>query len=429
MRALSAAALLAIATATAHANGRPPATSSIQFQVGHDSDVLLGVTFGVVLSHDGGATWQWMCESSVGYGGTFDPQYLWFASGAMFATTTNGLHVGRDGCTFAQTTALGADYISAIARGPDNALYAAASDPTDATIYKSTDEGVTFPQTAAPGALGTQWQSLATAPSDATRVYLSGWAMPSGGPRSFLLFRSVTGAQAFTALPTTSFTPISDASTLDVVAVSPTDADLVFVRVTSESGTVGDAIYRSADGAQTFTKVLEVADAITGLVVRPTGDVIAATPTLGIYRSIDGGATFQPVATAPVLHPHCLAQNSAGALWACAENYANEMMGAATSSDGASWTSALRYQDIAAPIACGAGTTQHDTCQAILWCGLRAQLGISADPTQCPIPDGPSTHGGSKGCCDAGSDGSAVAMCALVAAIVRRRRVSTGCRT
>ena len=47
-----------------------------------------------------------MCEAAVGYGGTFDPDYAYSPTGALFATTFNGLNVMRtagDSCTFAAT--------------------------------------------------------------------------------------------------------------------------------------------------------------------------------------------------------------------------------------------------------------------------------------------------------------------------------------
>jgi hypothetical protein len=47
----------------------------------------------------------------------------------------------------------------------------------------------------------------------------------------------------------------------------------------------------------------------------------------------------------------------------------------------------LRFEDIAGPVACDAGSIQHDTCEQ-LFCALRMQLGISADPTGCEPHDG-----------------------------------------
>src|SRR5439155_10159275 len=84
----------------AAANGRPPGTSTIHFRQGNEQDIVVGLTFGVIISHDGGTTWHWMCEKAVGYGGMYDPDYSYSSTGAIFATTFDGLKVMRDGCSF-----------------------------------------------------------------------------------------------------------------------------------------------------------------------------------------------------------------------------------------------------------------------------------------------------------------------------------------
>src|SRR5258706_15149126 len=81
MRQLARACVVSIvatmgATA-ARANGRPPGTSSINFRPGHDADIAVGMTFGLLVSHDHGTTWQWMCEQAIGYGGIYDPLYVY----------------------------------------------------------------------------------------------------------------------------------------------------------------------------------------------------------------------------------------------------------------------------------------------------------------------------------------------------------------
>jgi len=37
------------------ANGRPPGTSTINFRQGNDDEIAAGMTFGLLISHDGGA--------------------------------------------------------------------------------------------------------------------------------------------------------------------------------------------------------------------------------------------------------------------------------------------------------------------------------------------------------------------------------------
>ena len=174
--AVLALALVAAFAGDAAANGRPPGTSTIHFRQGHDSDVVAGMTFGLVVSHDAGATWQWMCETAVGYAGMYDPDYAYSTSGALFATTFNGLVAERDACTFAATT-FGTTFMSQVELAPDGTLYSAAADPSDATIYKSTNDGMTFAASAQPGVAGDWWQTIIVAPGNPSDVFLSGYRL------------------------------------------------------------------------------------------------------------------------------------------------------------------------------------------------------------------------------------------------------------
>src|SRR4051812_43697321 len=111
----------------ARANGRLPATASIRFRQGHESDVVAGLTFGMAISHDGGTTWHWVCDDAIGIGGgPYDPVYAFTPAGTLFATTLNGLVEMRDGCTFSPAPS-GKTFVSASAIGPDGAFYYGAA--------------------------------------------------------------------------------------------------------------------------------------------------------------------------------------------------------------------------------------------------------------------------------------------------------------
>ena len=98
---LVAAAALLGAPAGAAANGRFPRSVKVLFQPGHPETAALGMTFGLLVTRDAGATWRWACESAIGFEGTYDPDFELSASGALFATTYRGLRVNRDGCVWA----------------------------------------------------------------------------------------------------------------------------------------------------------------------------------------------------------------------------------------------------------------------------------------------------------------------------------------
>lgn len=429
------------ATTQALANGRAPATSTINFRQGNEQHIAAGMTFGLVLSTDGGTTWRWMCENAVKYGGMYDPDYAYSSTGALFATTFGGGLVNRDGCVF-QPGVFGEKFVSTVTVGPDGDVYSAIthpanptiSDPGDAKIYKSTDNGMTFPTSANPGLVGDWWSSLEVAPSDPDRVYLTGYRLGTTN-RTHLLFKSINGGTSFTAMNLTGITTTMN-STIEIVGISKTNPDHIFVRVDYQNpNAISDGLFRSIDAGVTWTKILEKQDQIA-FVVRRNGDLVAGTRNSGSFvsRAPSNGDAWETLPTAP--HINCLTENAAQEVWACTSNFGAQQVpsdeaGIMKTTDLATWTKVLRYQDIQAPVECPAGTAQHDEC-APMWCALKAQLGIIADPTSCAsVFDVPSdgqtmVTPPPKSCCSSGDNGGGPTVLAISSAVgmvlLRRRR-------
>ena len=440
--------LIAALAAAALANGRPPGTSTIHFQEGHEQNVAAGMTFGLLMSHDGGATWHWMCENAVGYGGLWDPDYTYLQGGTLFATTFSGLKSMSDasgsGCTFASTT-FGTLFVSTD-EGKGSAVLFGAADPTDDKVYRSANEGMTFPSSATPAgaALNDWYTSLMFAPSDPTKVYLGGYRFNAQNQKILLLYKSIDGGSTFTAMGQTGLptTPASSSS-IDVVGIDPTNPSILYVRVTYATGQLGDTIYKSVNAGQSWTTLRAKADTISFL-VRSNGDLVIGTKTLGAEVSHNGGTSWVPLSNPPQIN--CLVENSAHEVWACTQNYdvmsgsgsatiPGDGYGIMKSSDLATWTGVLKYQDILGPVSCAAGTPQHDTCAQMNWCGLRMQLGITATGgIDCSAiggdgaPDaGSNTHvppTNPKGCCDTGVGSAPPLAMGLVVGfgLLRRRR-------
>jgi hypothetical protein len=469
--------LLLLLSGVAHANGRPEAVSTIHWRSNDPQDIAAGLTFGLVLSHDGGATWQWMCETAVGYGGVYDPDYAYTASGALFATTFDGLKVMRDGCVFGAAPP-GTTFVSQVEIAPDGRVFYAAADPHDSAIYQSSDDGMTFPLSAVPGTDNDWWDSLVFA--NANRVYLAGYryqshcmpgtvgagndcnvdadcpfinnARPFHGQcgdarKRFLLMRSDDGGASFTPQLQLGLPRPENGSLLSIVGVDPGDPDIVYARVRQAA----DALYLSTDGARTWKKILDEPERFS-FVVRRSGEIVVATKLSGSKRSIDHGATWIDLVDPP--HIGCLYESPAGDVWACTQNYAQAMTegmpaipadgyGIMKSTDLATWSGVLRFQDIAGPVSCAAGTAQHDRCveksddMASVWCCLAMQLGITNAGADCSgrlacmpgsEPPPPKVDGVTKaptpppgGCCDAGAVAS-FWLAVPVLMILRRRR-------
>jgi uncharacterized protein (TIGR03382 family) len=105
------------------------------------------------------------------------------------------------------------------------------------------------------------------------------------------------------------------------------------------------------------------------------------------------------------------------------------------STDLATWTPVMKYQDILAPVACPTSTAQYQKCDRPAavggppgWCGLCAQLGC--DPmrecnlTDDEIPVDAGDGGGKKGCCETGNAGApgALALALMIGIVLSRRR-------
>lgn len=450
------AAALAMCCGVAAANGRPPATSTITFQRGNAQHIVAGMTFGALLSDDGGATWRWMCEDAIGYGGIYDPDYAYSASGTVFATTFAGFKAMRGDCRFGcahppcacsttKATACSYDadcptgeqcssvFASHIEIGPNGTVYFAAADSVDAKIYRSTDDGASFQSIASPGQNNDWWESLIVAPSDPMRIYLSGYRLAGGNPKTFLLFRSSDGGANFTAMSTAGLAT-SNNSAIAIVAVDPANADVIYVHVTFDMGGAGDSIYKSADAGATWNKILSKQDPFgMAFLVRSNGDLIAATQTTGTVKSTAGAGCNNPITCAwqdlpSPPHINCLVNNPATVtttheIWACTHNYDSpgipgDGYGIMKTTDLVTWQPVLRYSDIAGPVECSPGTPQHDQCaesymgKPSVWCCLEQQLGIASafDCTGARSCDpqgdsGPPVNKAS-GCCSASSSGA-----------------------
>jgi photosystem II stability/assembly factor-like uncharacterized protein len=434
--------VLAAATATtgrASANGRPAATSSITFRQGNDNDIVAGLTFGLVISHDGGKTWAWMCEDAIGYKGVYDPRYSFSTSSALFASTFVGLKVMRDGCTF-QATPAGSTFVSTNVFGPDHVFYYAASqaaDPphgivADFNIYKSTDDGAMMVKTTGqPGVPVSWWQSLEVAPNNPQRIYLSGYAfrrVPTGSVKDHLLFRTDNGGVTWQQLPVTDLT-LAPNSVIDIVGISKTNPDLVYARVELDDNVLSDSIYRSTDKGATWTKIRTKGQAIGAFLVRDNGDLILGTQSVGAEISRDGGDNWTPLVDPP--HMNCLVENAAHEIWACTQNFGyatvpSDDAGIMKTTDLVNWAKVMRYQDLSEAVTCASGTPQHDAC-ASAWCVVCMQLGCKPSASySCEAPAGveapaPPAKGG--GCCNSRADaGGALALGLVVATLVLRPR-------
>jgi hypothetical protein len=429
LRHLGVALALAVAAPAAHANGRPPATNGVFFQPNDNQSLYIRSTFGLLVSHDAGCSFRWVCEQAIGYGGTFDPTYAVAADGTLFATTFTGLRVSHDGgCSFTTATAELPDgapgriadlWVAAIDLGPTGEIWVATSDnmkPND--VLRSTDGGVTFASrgTGLPAML---WKSVVVAPSAAMHVYVSGFQLVNAPTTQ--LFSTLDAGEHWTSADLAGV-QLGVSPLVTVAAVDPANPDQLYI-VSAGANGKGDRLYRSSDGAATFHEVLATTQPITSVVLRDAMTVLVVSGG-GTFRSDASGEHFEPVTPAPQLG--CLGKRPDGTLVGCAANWEPDFMAIGRSDDASQWEKIFRFIELDGPLACPAGTPGHDLCDVQLWPGVRAQFGATGpscpSATDLPMADivAPPRSGG---CCDAG-DGAPIGlglMTSLVAWQLGRR--------
>jgi hypothetical protein len=436
-----AAAMLAPALALG--NGRPPSSVSVTSHPGRN-DILIATTFGVLLSVDDGCSFHWLCEQSIGYGGTFDPKYAIGADGTIYATTFEGLRVSRDrGCTFTTATrglaasdpgSLDGIWVDAIeVAGNGDVWIATAESGRFNDVYVSRDAGRTFTPAGLHSA-SIWWKSVKIARARPARIYVTGYQIagstPEGGqmPPTAHLRRSDDGGATWSAMPLAAVA-LAATPVVHVIAVDPENPDVVYLRSAGAVAPSGDKLYRSSDGARTFTEVLATSEPVQGMVIRGRAVIVAAGMG-GAYESSDGGVTFSPVVDAPRMA--CIHDRGNGQLLACGTNWDPDFFSVAVSSDGQNWQKLFRFADISGPLPCATTTVQHDVCELSVWPSLREQFGATkGTPATCPAAPAvvPPTTRSSGGCCDGAGSGGGALMVALswlaLAAGRRRRRDST----
>lgn len=292
------------ATGPAHLSGR---CLSVDFDP-TDSDIVYVGSAGGGLwrSSDGGDTWTALTDDlpTLAVGAVcvlaWDPNTILIGtgegSGAGFGPFGAGLFRSTDGGQSWQTTSL--SYPIAVGHGfnhiEDNlvthTILAAANDG----LYRSTDDGVTWTLIEGNGNFfDVRWKT-----DDPARVYVT------KGRDPFFNFQSDNGVKISTNdglsfLPLGSGQPFGGNIGQTKIAVTPADPAVIYAHYTNASNFQTLGIYRSVDGGETWELRLGTLNMTGGqgwynvvMAIDPNNANRVITGGVNLYTSANGGLTF-----------------------------------------------------------------------------------------------------------------------------------------
>lgn len=348
-----------------------------------DAAVLLtnrGLLFGSLPS----GPWRLMCNEAVGINGFEQPDLALLPDGSLIAATTAGLQRTADGgCSWQGVEPFAGVSTPALVQEPSAAatLYVAVFAPDIGGIHVSADAGASWSLRYGVGDHD-YIEELLLVPSAPEQLYASGQVFDDMGNFTHYVARSRDRGATFERHEVALLDNEADVTLL---AVSPSDPDLLLARALDNSGTLAmrmDRLLVSRDGGQTFASVLTV-NMLLDAQFAADGTTAWAASIEGLWRSDDVAATFEQV---PGPERASCAIERQDELWVCGW-YAPGRDGVGVSTDGGrSFTPLLSFDQVTEPVACPAASATAMTCD-MLWRDWQREILFGVDAGTSAAPD------------------------------------------
>jgi len=400
--------LVAAGNGRARADGAFPDAQTVLLPPDRPQQIIVAANFGLVFSEDGGAHWQYSCESQATTNGRL------YSLGAppddrIFSLSDFGIATTSDrGCVWR----LGAGpfegglVLDYFADPSDPAHVLAVAEPPalsglmPAQLFESRDGGLDYGTILHPGVAAGGISGVEIARSDPRAIYVA--LFETSAADALTHPRLARTADAGVSWETVDLEPMLGTSRVTIAAVDPNDARRLYLRVagTGADGRSVDSIAVSADGGETFTRPVNLSGGkLMTFIARANGTVLV-TGLLGAtvvgYRSLDAGATF--ASWQPGLHPRGFGERGA-TLFVATDGAADGFALASSEDDGDTFTPRMRLADIEAIRSC----TQQ-ACLDDCWQKVTIELWPPAVCGERPVTEpGMPRGGGGGGCAAAGS--------------------------
>jgi MYXO-CTERM domain-containing protein len=344
------AAVLALGSGQAAANGAFPNAGQFIVQPGNPDHLAVRTSFGILMSTDAGATWGLACEKGIGYVDE-EPGIAVAGNGTVLASYSEGMASAPigDGCDWT----LGGDVpgvaldVSVQKNDPSIAIALTTSSATGpARLWESTNHGASW------DTLGVELPSFFTAttvdvaPSDPQRIYVGG----SQGTANPMMAVSIDRGASWDLYPIT--TDVLDNAPY-LAAVDPEDPDLLYVRMAGDPG----RLMVSSTGGQTWITGFYGTGPMRGFALSPDGSEVLLGDILGVWHASTATLMFEKQSDTFV---QCLAWAEAG-VYACSNQYEWGFFLGLSQDEGETFDQVLSMHCIRL-FDCDATTTVGDTC-------------------------------------------------------------------
>lgn len=379
----------------ARANGRFPESNQLLFDKNDPQLVILRVTFGLLVSHDRGATFDWICEQSIGYSSVEDPMYATTPSGRFVGTTFQGMVSTPDqGCNWKFVGDDTREIFVDLTQNPNDGKniltfssgYTGADDAGnslfESQVWETKDEGKTFSKLGKPLEQRLLGYTIDVTKTDENRIYIT--AVRDRGKAGTALL--LTSTDRGTTWNEQQVPLIGTETSIWIAAVDPTDAEKVYIRTNNNPGSPGRLILREKDPGDptkgTLKTLFTSKAPLDGFALSADNKKIWVGSLLdGVWMASTDDYQFTQKSTTAV---KCLAAADDG-LWACSNEAAKPVgfIVGVSGDEGATFTPKAHFCSIRGALACSQGSTTSDLCD---WRLMRETLGC--DPITGTNPDG-----------------------------------------
>jgi hypothetical protein len=416
------AAAVVLAPQVARADGAFPNGQSVLAPADRPGEIILATNFGLVSTEDGGRTWLYSCEQAANsYGHLY--QMGPGPADRLFAVANGKLIFSDDSACDWQTAggALATQLCEDLFVDPTNAtrVLAAGLVAGDGgavyTVLESNDSGTTFDRTLYTGSPGDLITGLEILASDPMTIDV---ALSHGATGAPTLARSTDGGASWKL---TDLTAALGTGQIRILGMDPSDTDQVFLRLIQAAGDTL-AIAETDDGSVTVPLTLK-AGSLVAFARTAAGTLLAAGTSFGgpaLYRSVDDGATFAPVAGAPAM---LALASRGGTVYAATDTTLVPFAEASSTDEGATWTPGMAFASVAAIEPCVKAACRNDCAARAAQQQWPATMCAAAPPA--PDPPDASTDGPSADAVVVGQPVDAAAR--LDAGDVPRPHTPSGC--